>query len=354
MRQKTTSRGRVSNKLKAALLTLVAIFAISGIGVSQASAAQQVSMTFNDAWIKLPSMQALLGSLHAIDPADGKGVTVNLKGDLDPATGKVSYKASEFNFPRQSFEVLPGKSLNLDIAATQDFGGTFDPKTGAGTAQLPLKLVVDSEALSLKCEAQPLNIALDTAAASADFNLKDGPVVTKSSAIFAPPSGAGAMLGNWTGVTIANNVTGVAAYGKDEAAMTTACKTLLAALLGGGNPNTPLDGTIWLGGTATVISAPAQVGKITAPKKGKVKKGKATVIKVKVSNTGDATLTGKLAVKSSNKQVKAPKSVKLNVAAGATRTVKVRVKAKKKAKGKAKITFTAGGKKAVTTLTVKK
>ncbi len=370
MREKSGRKGRLATKVAAVLVALMASFAF----VNAASAADSVKSEFNDAWIKLPALDALTkGSIHALDPADTSIPKVNLNGEYDAGTGKVSYKASEFSFPRQSFEVLGG-DLNLDIVAMNDFTGTYNKDTGALKVDLPLKLVVDGAGLSLKCELRPLNIGLDSGGAAVNFSTEDLPNNELGGAPFAGPSGAGSVIGGWTNVTPASNVFGVAAYGKTEATMTTDCKDTIA-LLTGGDANQSFDGIIWLGGTTTYTKGPddpqcpaGQVGtypdckdpvtpgkisKITITKKATVKAGKKVKIKVKVTNSGGSAVNGKVALKSTNKKVKVPKKIAVKIAAGKTVTKTIVVKAAKKAKGKATITASISGKKAKSKITVK-
>ena len=88
--------------------------------------------------------------------------------------------------------------------------------------------------------------------------------------------------------------------------------------------------------------------------KATIKAGKKGKIKVTVKNTGDAAFSGKVTLKSSNKQVKVAKSVQIKVAAGKSATKTIVVKTTKKAKGKATITAKVGGKSGKGKVTIKK
>lgn len=100
--------------------------------------------------------------------------------------------------------------------------------------------------------------------------------------------------------------------------------------------------------------SPGKVGSVKIKKKATVKPGKRVKLKVTVRNTGGQALNAKVTLKSSNRQVKVPRSVTIRVAPGKSAGKAVLVKAGKKAKGKAKITASAAGKKAVATVTVKR
>jgi len=351
MRENFGHSGRLVSRITAVLIAVLATFALT----SAARAADTVESTFNDSWIKLPALHALVGSVHALDPAAQPPLTVKLKGDYDPASGNVNYKASEFSFPRQSF-VTDFGTINLDINATQDFTGNYNKATGALSVNLPLKLTLDAESFGLKCELRPLNIGLSTSGAAVDFPPKENtPANLKSPSEFTPPANTGAVLGSWTNVTPNNNVFGIAGYNKDATTMTADCKSIITSFTGG-DPDQSFDGVIWLGGSTVYTAgpvAPGAVGKVTITKKATVKAGKSVKVKVTVSNSGGKTYTGKVSLKSNNSKVKVPKTVSVSIPAGKSVTKTVTVKAAKTAKGKAKITAKAGSKSATSTITVK-
>jgi len=99
---------------------------------------------------------------------------------------------------------------------------------------------------------------------------------------------------------------------------------------------------------------PAEITKVAVTGPGKIKAGKKVKLTVKVTNTGEqASGSIKVTLKSTNKQVKVPKSVTVNVPAGKTASKKITVKAGKKAKGKATITAKYGSKSGKKSLKVK-
>lgn len=97
-----------------------------------------------------------------------------------------------------------------------------------------------------------------------------------------------------------------------------------------------------------------------SPAKKTVKAGKAVTLTVKVTNGGDAAASGvSVCASGPAKKVTVPGCKTVNVAAGATASVKLKVKAAKKAKGKATVKVTAksaaaGSKSASSKLTIKK
>ena len=91
------------------------------------------------------------------------------------------------------------------------------------------------------------------------------------------------------------------------------------------------------------------------PKKRRVKVGKVVKLKVGVTNSGTAAATRvRVRIRSSNRKVKAPRVIKLNVPAGSKASKRIKVRVKRKAKGKAKITVNAEGHKSSTRLKIKK
>ena len=92
-----------------------------------------------------------------------------------------------------------------------------------------------------------------------------------------------------------------------------------------------------------------------SPKKKIAKAGKLVKLKVKVTNTGDGDQTAlRIKVKSSNKRVKVPKTVVMDVDAGTTAIKTIRARVKKQARGKTKITLRTAGLKATSSVKIKK
>ncbi|HTU15548.1 MAG TPA: glycerophosphodiester phosphodiesterase family protein [Solirubrobacterales bacterium] len=89
------------------------------------------------------------------------------------------------------------------------------------------------------------------------------------------------------------------------------------------------------------------------PAKGKIRAGKKTKLTIKVNAKIGLDGAPRVTLKSSNRQVKLPKTIKF-AKASSTMKKTITVTATKKAKGKAKITASSGGKKGTATLTVKK
>lgn len=377
MRENSGRPGRVAKKLRAFLLAVVAVFAFTAVSAGTANAAQSLKLTFDDSWIKVDSLEALgAGSFHAIDPAAEDPITMTLTGAL-ANDGGFSAPKEAFDFPTQVID-SPLGTINLEIDAVDNITGNYNRDTGAFNATLPLRLFVDASGLGLQCEISPLTIPVATtgtknfaAAADPPNNLAGAPYTNDG----------GSLLGSWTDV----GVDDVKDVGETEPG---ACATIIGGLIGGEDAS--FDGSIWLAGTREVTGvqdcpagqvgtfpdcqepqkcaegetgtppncvkplAPGKVGTLTITKKVTVKKGKKAKVKITVSNVGGKTLATKVTLKSSNKQVKAPKSVSFSVPAGKKVTKTVTISATKKAKGKANVTASAGGKKAVAKVTVKK
>lgn len=387
MRENLGRKGRVSKGIKALFVALLAFCAIGVFSTSQANAAQNLKLTFNDSWIAIDALTPLAGAFHAIDPEDENPITVGLEGTL-ANDGTFNAPKSSFNFPDQ--EIDAGIAIiTLKIKALEDVTGNYNRDTGAFSAQLPLGLNVLAPALGLSCSIAPLNIPLSTTG-SKDFGSEETPDV-KSGIPFT--GGNGAVLGSWTGVGLENILDADPETGDplDPQPEEGACQALLGAIMAGQGVDS-FDGSIWLSGTSVVTGEqdacptgtsgtfpdcqpdvcpegkegtppnctdkpqPAKVCKVASVKvgKAKAKAGKAAKVKVTVKNSGTAACKGKVTLKSNKKFAKVAKSVAVNVAAGKSQTKTVVVKTTKKAKGKVKITATFQKKKGNGVVTVQK
>lgn len=365
MRDTTGHSGRLSRKLKVAAAALLAMLTIGAIGATSASAAQTLDLSFTDGWIRVPAIDAIAGTgggtFHALDPAAENAPTIGLSGGLDK-DGNFSSKASDFSFPTQVIDAGTIGDINLEITAADDITGTYDRDTGAFSAQLPLTLKVLAPGFNMSCQVTPLNIPLSTSGSTDFLSDNGGPGVLNGT----PFASGGDVLGSWTGVTVAD-VTGFNGSSDQN------CQDVIQGLIGEADS---FDGSLWMSGTSAVTgtldpeNCPAgQIGTPPActpaptlfkvskvairPKKGTVKAGKKIKLKVKVTNSGGTKGTAKVTLKSTNRKVTLPKSVKIKVAAGKSATKRITVKVSKKAKGKATITARSGSKSGKSKLTVK-
>ncbi len=361
MRETSGRSRRVSSKLKAAAIALFAIFAFSAVTAGAANAQKTLTLSFNDSWIKVDALGDD-GSFHALDPAAENPQKVDVKGNLAD-DGAFLAKKEDFNFPTQSIDAGEGfGTIDLNIEAIQDITGNYNEGTGVFTGQLPLRLTVAVAAMNMSCQLEPLNIPLATSG-SKDFGTADAANVL-SGTPFA--GGTGAALGSWTDVGV-ENVTGPEL-----------CQIVIGGILANQGIDS-FDGSIWLKGSSKVEGTnppkdcpagttgtppncvpdtpktPFAISKIVIkPGKATVKAGKSVKLKISVTNSGQTAGSATLALKSTNKQVKVPKSLKVSVAAGKTVTKTITVKAGKKAKGKATVTAKAAGKTGKSVVTVKK
>ena len=93
---------------------------------------------------------------------------------------------------------------------------------------------------------------------------------------------------------------------------------------------------------------------ILAPAKASIKAGKKKKLSLKLTASAGSAGSATVKIKSSNRRVTSPKSIKVQLKPGGTVTRSITVKASKKAKGKAKISASSGGKSDTSTLAVKK
>jgi hypothetical protein len=103
-----------------------------------------------------------------------------------------------------------------------------------------------------------------------------------------------------------------------------------------------------------LVEQPGTVGWVKAPEQRRIKRGKKTVVAVRIKNAGGERLATELGAKSSNKRVKVRKSFAVKARPGEVDVVRAKVRATRKARGNAKITFTADGESAVTRLVLRR
>ena len=325
-----------------------------------------------------------------------------LEPPADPIGINGTYTDTNGNFtvPKDTGLVFPPVNVDLDvvniqgeIGLTKDGTGNYNEATGAMSVDLSLSLTLgvdDLEALSeevgiplgtgaLACKLSPLAVEFSTGngwphpgSAFADKEaLTDGslagawrtkPAIVATEGDQSVCNIIGGFLKPVGGIWLANSTTPVTdmpdATGPVPPVYTSEEDGLVGTPPNCEEPEPPVceEGFTGTPPNCVPIEVPkANISKVAVtPAKGKIKKGKKATITVKVTNSGDASTTATVTLKSSNKQVKVLKSVKVTVGAGKTVSKKVTVSATKKAKGKATITAKVGSKSGKSTLTVKK
>ncbi len=317
-----------------------------------------------------------------------------LPATANPETDCLRNVAGFFTVPKNTGLDFPPVTVDLDvvqiqgeIALTKDGSGHFDEATGAMNMDLSLSLTLgvdDLEALSqqvgiplgtgaLGCKISPLEVSFSTA--------KGWPHAGSSFTDKATPAD-GALAGAWRYKPAITAVEGdqsvcniIGGFLKDVGGIWLGNSTTpLADMPAATDPMPAKANCTELGKTGTFPNcvdpvcpegqlgtypdchdpAPFAVSKVAlSPTKANIKKNKTVKLTLKVTNSGEVSGSATVSLKSSNKQVTLPKSIKVTVPAGKTASKTITVKAAKKAKGKATITATASGKKGTATLTVK-
>ncbi|MGA7396725.1 MAG: hypothetical protein WBW62_04685 [Solirubrobacterales bacterium] len=397
MRETTGRSRRVSAKAKAVIVALFAIFAVTAFGASSATAASTPGSPFAASFnhVGLNVNVSIAGDINelVLKPSDGIG-ELDINGTYDDAAGN-------FTIPKDGGLVFPDIELDLDgihidgaIGLSEAGSGTYNDVTGELMMDTKISLTLGTDEISelpdpvgglgsgpLECRFSPLAISFSTnpinwpapgKAFEDPANLTDGAVAGS----FTTKPDVESIQGG-TLCTILHGFLGPVG-GLYLANKTVEDGTMPAAT--GPKPDPDVCDPGEEGTPPNCVTPPVEVPcptgytgiepdcvkdedpktaaaftkvKVT-PAKGTIKAGKKLTLKVKVTNTGETTGTAKIVLKSSNKKVKAPKTVKVKVAAGKTVTKKITIKANKKAKGKAVITAKVGKKSGKSKLKIKK
>lgn len=356
-------------RLKVTLVALTAALvalALTASTTRAASPGDPFTAEFNYAALTVTAAGNSVDQL-VLKPEDGVG-TIEFAGTYTDSSGNFTLPAATgLDFPDVSVPLTETASIDGQVSLAADSTGTYDESTGRLDLDLKVSLILGTDNLQelgnqlgmsfppgpLSCQISPLNVSASTTYGwpHAGKNYENPAALTE-----------GAVAGSWTEMPPAVSVI------EDNASF--------CGLVGGVIEQ---KGGLWLANSSAAITnetmpAPVPCGadeigtyppdcvpKVAAigslklvPKRAKVKAGKKVKLTVKVTNTGNVTFNGKVNLKSSNKKVKVPRSVKARVGAGKTVAIKVTVKAARNARGKATITARAGGKTARSTVTVQK
>jgi len=381
------NHGRKALTVKVAIAALLAACIAMIVGGSQAKAASgdPFNASFNYAGLNVDVTLAQLDELVL----DGTGDSLEFNGTYTDNAGNFTLpEATGLSFPDIALDLGSGVNLNASIGLDDNATGNYNSTTGVMSVEAPINLTIgvsDVSALPipglgsgpLTCKFAPINLSLSTAkgwphAGSAFANpatIENGALAgawrSKPAAVALDGPQAtcdliAGVLKDVGGLWLANSTSPISSM--PDATQPKPTKANCEELGKVGTfPNctdpVPTECDEGFEGTppnCTPIVPPAKAA-ITVTKKATVKAGKTVKIKVTVKNTGGKTLTGKLALSSSNKQVSAsPKSVSISLAGGKSVTKTITVKAAKKAKGKATITAKLGAVKGTSAITVKK
>jgi hypothetical protein len=374
----------------AALLAACVALAFGANNAKAANAGDPFEADFNYAGLNVDVTLAQIDQLVL----EGEGEPLKIRGQYTNANGDFTLpKATGLQFPDIAIPVTDDVDLSATIGLDSDGSGNYDAATGNLDIDASIALTIGVSDLSalppeyaaifgggtgaLECKLAPIDIALSTKngwphAGSAFINtadLEDGAIAgawrSKPDATVVPGKGSqatcdliGGVLKDVGGLWLANSTSSItdmpAPFDPKPGPIT--CEELGKVgdypqcedpVCPEGQEGTPPNDCHDTVKPKAVISS-VKVTKTT------IKAGKKGKIKVTVKNTGDAAFSGKITLKSSNKQVKVAKSVSITVGAGKSATKTITVSTTKKAKGKATITATVGGKKGTAKVTVKK
>ena len=356
-------------KVRAGLAALgaaicLAILALAAApGAKAATAGEEFTLEFNHVGIAVSA--ALLGDVNQmiLTPSAGLG-ELQMNAEYTNADG-------DFVVPEQGGLVFPDVNLDFDgveiqgsLGLADDAVGNYDEATGAMTLapKITLELgVSDAGALApgvvpdgpLACQLNPINAYMST---GYGWPAPGDP--------FNPGTfNEGALAGAWTVKPPFVQIQGTScallrSIFSDVGGLWLGNYQAESATLPAFTSPKPSVGSCPAGlegnGTNCVTPQPRAVlgGLSFASPRATAKRGKTVSLTVRVRNTGNAAGTATVALSSSSKAVTVPKTVRISVPAGATRTAVVKAKAGK-SKGKATITAKLGSSSAKASVTVK-
>lgn len=374
-----------------ALLAAAAFMALGlALGANNAKASTvggSINPEFNYVGLNVEAAGSELDSIVLEPPADPIGIN----GTYTDTNGNFSVpEVGGLDFPPVQVD-LDVVQIDGEIGLTKDGTGHYDESTGAMSLDLSLSLTLgvdDLEALgnelgiplgtgALACRLAPLNVefttgngwphpgkafedkeALTDGALAGAWRYKPSISVVEGDA--AVCGIIGGFLGDVGGIWLANSTDPIVEMPAATSAKPSKYICEEDGLVGTPpNCEEPVEEVCPPGTTGTfpdcvpVVVPKANISKVTVTKT-KVKAGKRAKIRVTVVNNGTAAFKGKVALKSTNKQVKVQKSIGINVGAKKKVTKVVVVKTTKRAKGKARIIATVAKKKGVGVVTVQK
>jgi hypothetical protein len=315
---------------------LASFLAVFAVGTGVANAGERMSLSITNAWYLESANE---GDTHvgyvALDPG---GDPIRLGGDLNP-DGSFAIPSDGFVFsPLHPAFALLGVSYSYE--PREEITGSYSAGSGNMTMSVPMAYVVRGKTMTeegsrqIACQFGPFPVEFKTSGSA-----KGTP--TFNGRPFA--NGNGQLLGGWTvpWSSLSASVQGI------EGTSTADCVD-----------EDPVEeegnfaAKIWLRADIGFEHFPS-VKMAFKTAKATVGAGKATSVRLRLQNVTNARQTVNVGLKSSNKNVRVKKTVKVSVPANSTFLTEVKVNANKKAKGKAKITATWDGQTSVSTVTVK-
>ncbi len=388
-------RERIRGLIGAGLLAVLALLSYPAMSAGSV-AGEPITAEFNYVGVFVGTTIAGDAALLAHRPSDGDPVALN--GEYTDAAGNFKVPSDGLVFPRITVD-LDLFELYGEISLAGEGNGNYDQSTGEMKLDLDLALTLavdDLEALSnetgiplgtgaLACRLSPLETSLST-----DGTWPDLGKAYENKADLVD----GALAGNWRKKPAATAVKGdqatcniVAGFLKPVGGLWLANSTeTIDELPGWDMGKCPPPGAVQFqlscidpkcpegqaghfsncedeecppptvadGPFCVIIDPMTELTKVVGPKQRKVRAGKTSELRIRVkARVGLGPDVFRIKLRSSNRQVKVPKSVLVKLA-GSTGIVTVKLKATRKARGKATITAFHGKLKAVTKVTVKK
>ena len=388
------SNGRKALTVKVALAALLAACVALAFGANGAKAANvgdPFEADFNYAGLNVDVTLAQIDQLVL----EGEGEPLKIRGEYTNTNGDFSLpKETGLQFPDISIPITDDVNLSANIGLDKAGTGHYDESTGDLDIDASIALTIgvdDIGALpseyqaifgggtgALKCVLAPIDVSLSTQKGwphdgypfADKENRTDGAIAgawrSKPDATVVPGMGSqatcdliGGVLKDVGGLWLANSTTPLSEMPDATEPKPDPANCEEIGKVGDWpeceDPVCPegQEGTYPDCHEKPDDTKKAVISKVTVTK-ATIKAGKKGKIKVTVKNTGNGDFSGKVTLRSNNKQVKVAKSVSIKVGAGKSATKTIVVKTTKKAKGKATITAKVSGKSGKGKVTIKK
>jgi hypothetical protein len=182
------------------MVLAVATATIAAFALTAASASAKVHSIHFQFNAVVSNLGALKGA-KVVDPdATPPDPPATMDGTLNAGgAGTFTVPPDGFFFPTKTFHdvVVPGLNATVGLSTDQPITGTYNPGTGAARATVSLNASISlSGVITANCQLAGAPLSLSTTGTLVDDTDPANPV-NFDAKVFMPPSGDGALVGQW-------------------------------------------------------------------------------------------------------------------------------------------------------------